>query len=186
MGKSSRRRKQYCQVLPALQEAKQWLEDKLSDLPKPDFLLETGIKPFPRTVEKAQENRVKSLTDLSDLVRGRIYFSDNFEHHEVIGLLKEILRDKIKKIDAKHSHQLGLDYNGVVHCDLDLGGIKFELQILPVEFLPYKEALHQIYEHLRGSKELPEERKAKLREIHNKIYKHVNRQYRKNRDHLEK
>jgi hypothetical protein len=175
-------RKQYCQALPLLNKVIEYVETTLSDLPKHDFQLETDIKSYSRAVEKAKERQVKDLTQLSDLVRGRLYFSDNFEPDEVIDLLKELFKGKIKSIDKKRLlTELGLDYSAVVHCDMNVGGINFELQILPIEFKPHKEMLHHIYQELRHQNGISEDRRKHLRELHNKINHFVKKQIAKNR-----
>lgn len=174
--------KQYYQAKPLLNKIIQYVETVLSDLPKHDFQLETNLKPYQRTVEKTQERGLKDLMQLSDLVRGRLYFSDSFVHQEVVDLLKQLFGKNIKSIDYKRSKDLGLDYQGIVHCDMKINGLNFELQILPSEFKPYKEMLHNIYEELRGGDKISEDRKKHLQELHNKIYRFVNKQFIKNRN----
>ena len=175
-------RKQYCQALPLLNKVIERVENTLSDVPKHDFQLETDIKSYQRSVEKAKERGVKDLRELSDLVRGRLYFSDNFDHQEVINLLKELFKGKIKSIDKKREKEFGLDYSGVIHCDLNINDINFELQVLPMEFKPHKEMLHHIYQELRTSDGISEDRRKHLRELHNKIYHFVKKQIAKNRN----
>lgn len=177
-------RKQYCQLLPLLQGTAKYVERILEDLPKQEFELETNIKPYKRTSEKANERKIKDLRDLSDLVRGRIYYSDNFNHKEVLDLLCEIFDDNldVKDVEWKEKNDHGLHYEGVLHMDLKIGDVKFELQIMPVEFKPFKETLHKIYEMLRSQDEnMSEEKREALKKLNNKMYKKIVEKAKKNR-----
>lgn len=176
-------RKQYCQLLPLLQGVGKFVQRILEDLPPHDFQLETNIKPYKRTVEKAQERKHKDLNELSDLVRGRLFFSDNFNHDEVIDLLKQLFEGKIdiNKVDKKHDRGHGLDYKGVYHMDCQIGDIQFELQVLPQEFKPHKQLLHKIYEQLRSNPTMDDKKKKFLKEVHDKIMNKLDQQSKDNR-----
>lgn len=181
MAKSSsahKMRKQFCQLLPLLNGTAKFVERVLEDLPRHDFLLETNVKEYKRTVEKAKERHIKDLTDLSDLVRGRIYFSDNYNFEEVIELLKALFKEraKIKDIDWKEKNQ----YKDSVHMDLKIGELNFELQIVPIEFKPYKNLLHHIYEQLR-SDNLTEKKRKFLQILNTRLYNELDKKYKENR-----
>ncbi len=181
---ASKMRKQYCQLLPLLQGTATFVERVLEDLPKHDFLLETDVKDYKRTVEKAKERKIKNLKELSDLVRGRVFFSDSYTHKEAIDLLKLLFKDsaKIKNIEWKNDKEHGLEYQGIIHMDLEIGDLNFELQIMPFEFRPHKPLLHAIYEKLRTGNHLSDKQKNLLRRINNKLYKEIDRKAKEKRE----
>lgn len=166
-------RKQYCQLLPLLQGIGKHVARVLEDLPKQDFELQVDVKPYNRTIEKMKERKVKDMNELSDLARGRVFFSDNFQAEEVSDLLKQILQDtiKVKKVDRKHENDHGLSYDGITHFDLQVGDMPFELQVIPAEYKPLMPAWHNIYEQLRSGNDLPADKRKALIELHNKIGK---------------
>jgi len=179
-------RKSYMKALPQLNRAMQHVQSHLANLPPSDFLLETNFKPYDSVKKKLVRDGVRDPLELSDLVRGRVFFSEQFDFPDVINLLKKVLGPVIKKIDKKtsKSKEHGLEYHGIVHLDLDIDGIKFELQIMPIEFKPHKELLHKIYEKFRTPEEvakLTDKQKKFLREVHNKAYKALEEQAKKNR-----
>jgi hypothetical protein len=176
-------RKQYVQLLPLLQGVGKFVQRILEDLPPADFKFEHNVKPYKRTVEKAQERKHKNLTDLSDLARGRLFFSDNFNHDEVVELLKQLFDGKvdINKVDKKHERGHGLDYKGIYHVDCKIGDLNFELQVMPEEFKPYKELLHKIYDQLRTDPHLDDKKKSFLAETHNKIINKLDKMSKENR-----
>ena len=176
-------RKQYCQLLPLLNGTAKYVERLLEDLPRHDFELQTCVKEYKRTVEKAKERHIKDLTELSDLVRGRLFFSENYTHDEVIDLLKSILKPdiKIKDIEWKKEIMEGLKYEGVIHMDTEIGDLNFELQIMPIEFKPYKPLLHKIYQKLRSDNPLTDKQKTFLKEVNNKVYKALDKKSKENR-----
>lgn len=178
-----RMRKQYCQLLPLLNGTAKYVERLLEDLPRHDFELETCIKDYKRTVEKAKEHRTTDLTELSDLVRGRLFFSDNYTHEEAVDLIKSILKPdvKIKDIEWKKERIDGLKYEGIIHIDMKIGDLNFELQIMPIEFKPYKPLLHKIYQKLRSENSLTEKQKSFLKEVNNKLYKALDKKSKENR-----
>ena len=174
------------QCLPQLNKALRCVRSQLSDLPPSEFELETNVKPYVSVKRKMQENKAKHPTELSDLVRGRIFFSDQFEHKDALDILQQLFGDKIKNVDknTSKSTEHGLEYLGIMHIDLDLDGVNFELQVMPAEFKPYKEFLHGIYEKLRDEKtrnKLSDKQKELLRKVHNNLYKKLNDLAHKNR-----
>jgi len=179
---SGKIRKQYLQILPKLQDTLSLVQDRLSDLPQPDFELDINLKPFESVKRKMGADHLKKITDMSDLVRGRLFFSDQYISKEIIKLMKELLHDWIKKIDVKRHGEYNLQYHGIIHIDLNIDGISFELQIMPIEYKPFKLFFHKIYELLREPKNnLSEEQKAKLIKKHNKIYEAVYNKAQSNR-----
>jgi hypothetical protein len=174
-------RKEYMQSMPQLNAAMEHVKSQLSDLPPSDFKMETNMKPYLSMKRKMLDTNVKHPLELSDLVRGRIFFSKQYVFKEVLELLKKLLGDKISKVEKKNTSEHGLEYHGVMHVDLEIDGIKFELQVLPQEFEPYKDFLHKIYEKLRSPKNNMSEKEQKLlKTVHNRIYKKLDRQTRNN------
>ncbi len=174
-------RKQYMQCVPDLNKAMEHVKSQLADLPPSDFLVETNVKPYMSIKRKMETNDVKHPKELSDLVRGRLFFSDQFNHDDVCDILDRLFGKQIVNVDDKtdRSKDHGLEYHGVTHVDLDLDGTKFELQVMPMEFKPFKESLHEIYEKFRNPKTLakmPDEEKETLRNTHNKLYKKLDDQ----------
>lgn len=169
-------RKVYMHHLPRLNKVMGHVKEQLSDLPPSDFELETNLKPYTSIKRKMEERNIKDPAELSDLVRGRLFFSDQFDHNEVVDLLGELFGKNIKDVDDNkhHAKEHGLEYHGVVHVDLNFDGTNFELQVMPVEFKPYKEFTHQIYEKFRNPKtfsKLSDKQKDLLRRVHNNLYK---------------
>jgi len=162
------------------------VKTQLADLPPSEFLLETNMKPYTSIKRKMEENNVKDPKELSDLARGRLYFSDGFNHEDTLNILDQLFGEQIKNVDHKTSRakEHGLEYSGVTHVDMDINGAKFELQVLPLEFKPYKEFLHQIYEKFRNPKtssKLSDRQKEFLRKVHNDSYKKLDDQAKKSR-----
>lgn len=174
-------RKQYMQCMPDLNKAMEHVKKQLSDLPPSDFLVETNVKPYSSVKRKMEANNAKHPNQLSDLVRGRLFFSDQFNHEDVYDILDKLFGKQIKDIDhdIDHDKKHGLEYPGVSNINLDLDGSKFELQVMPLEFKPYKQFLHQIYEKLRNPKtleKLSDKQKEFLRKVHNSMYKKLSNQ----------
>lgn len=177
----------YMRTLPRLSKVKGHVEEQLSDLPTSDFLLETNLKPYSSIKRKMETDRAKEPSELSDLVRGRLFFSDQFAQDEVIDLVSKIFGKNIKDVDEKRdrSHDHGLEYHGIVHVDLDFDGTKFELQVMPLEFKPYKDFLHQIYEKFRNPKvhdKMSDKQKELLKKVHNNLYKKLHDTANSNRE----
>lgn len=179
-------RKQYTRLIPHLNKAMKNINEALSDLPPSDFVLETNLKPYTSIKRKMEENDVKDPSELSDLARGRLFYSDQFNAEDTLGILNQLFGKKITKIDDKRSRapHHGLEYHGVVHVDLNFDGVNFELQVVPIEFKPHKDFLHQIYEQLRNPKaasKLSDSQKLFLRKVHNSAYKKLDDQAKKAR-----
>jgi hypothetical protein len=171
-------------LLPNLNKVLAYVQEKLSDLPPSDFEVETGLKSYPSVKRKMLLENVRDPSDLSDLARGRVFFSDQFDFSDVIDIIKQLFDKKITKIQKKDDSEHGLEYQGVIHADLDLDGIKFELQIIPSEYRPYVDFLHQIYERFRDPKKfekLSDKQQELLKRVHNKVHKDLHRQTIKNR-----
>jgi len=166
-------RKRYMQIVPHLNKAMQHVHGQLSDLPPSDFFLETNHKSYSSVKRKMDVKKEKDPLALSDLIRGRLFFSDQFQVEDVIDILQHLFGDAIKKEEKKSESNYGLEYHGITHVDLNINGVNFELQIMPMEFKPYKEFLHQIYDKFRTPKtreKLTDQQKELLRKIHNKLY----------------
>lgn len=152
------------------------VKEQLSDLPPSDFLLETNLKPYSSVKDKMERDHAKDPSELSDLVRGRLFYSDQFDQNETVDLLSKIFGKNIKDVD-EHQHRSkehGLEYHGIVHVDLNFDGTNFELQVMPVEFKPYKEFLHRIYEKFRNPKlldKMSDKQKDLMKKVHNNLYK---------------
>src|SRR5580698_10164295 len=115
-------RQQCRELLPLLEKSLGEIEKTLSALPD-NFVLEVSIKPFVRLFAKMQEREMQDPQELSDLIRGRLYFPPESNHRKTVDLLKKLLGDKIKGIDYKNQgdEQEGT-YPGVIHVDLSLNG----------------------------------------------------------------
>lgn len=179
-------RKHYMQHMPKLNNALKYVQSQMSDLPPSEFELEVNVKPYTSVKRKMEEVGVKDPLELSDLVRGRLFYSPEFNMEDVVELAKRLFESKISKIErhTTKSKEHGLDYQGIVHVDLDIDGIKFELQLIPQEFKPYKEFLHQIYEKFRNPKtkdKLTDKQKKLLQKVHNNLYKKLNERASQNR-----
>jgi len=172
-------RKHYMQHMPKLNNALQYVQSQMSDLPPSEFELESNLKPYASVKRKMEANHIKDPLELSDLVRGRLFFSPEFKAEDTLDIVQKLFGDKVSKIDkgAPHSHEHGLQYQGVVHVDLDIDGIKFELQVMPQEFKPYNGFAHQIYEKFRNPKtydRLSDKQKKMLKKVHNDLFKKLN------------
>jgi len=176
--------RQYQLIMPHMEAANKYMTGLLRFLPSADFTLETNIKPLNSVIHKMEERKEKNLLHLSDLARGRLFYSDNYTQNDVFKLLKQIAKDKIIKVDPKKEKHFGLKYKGVLHLDFQIGLIIFELQIVPMEFKPFKKLLHRIYEKLRNENHLTKQQKEKLQEIHNALYDDLMRKAKENRKDL--
>lgn len=179
---SKKLRKQYVDTLPKLERVLEQVNEQLKHLPKNDFVLETNLKPYESVKRKVEDDHLKHVEQMSDLVRGRIFFSKNYNYNDVIALMKRLLKGWIKDIEVKFDKGHGLEYHGVYHIDLKIDGINFELQIMPIEFRAFKEFLHKIYEKFRDPDgKMSDEEKDKLRRLNNKLYEKLDRKARSNR-----
>jgi hypothetical protein len=165
-------RKAYMQVLPHLNKALKHVQSALSDVPPSDFLLETNIKPYASAKRKMLEHRIQEPAELPDLVRGRLFFSEEYNPKEVVDLLKKVFGDKVTKANKKDTNECGLEYHGVTDVSLDCDGIQFELQLMPMSFQSHQELSHKIHDKLRSEKtKLSDKEKDFLRRAHNKLFK---------------
>lgn len=165
-------RKRYMEALPQLNQALDHLQTQLADMPPSDFKVETGLKPYPSAKRKMLEQRAKSPLELQDLVRGRIYFSDQFQLKDVMEIVKQLFGKKVIKSDNKDTNNCGLEYTGVTDVSLDIDGVNCELQLMPSEYQPHQELSQQIHDQLRAPKsKLSDQEKEFLRHRHNKLYK---------------
>jgi len=179
---TKRIREQYLQVLPKLQEVLSLVREKLVNLPQSHFEIETNLKPFKSVERKVGTDHLHKVADMSDLVRGRVFFSNKHTMEKVVRLLKNLLKEWSPKVDVKKDKGNGLQYFGITHIDLNINGINFELQIMPLEYKPFKPFLHKIYEKLRESNNnLSTEQKDKLISTHNKLYKAIHNRAQSNR-----
>lgn len=132
-----------------------------------------------------EADHAKRPEELSDLAHGRLFFSEGFRQEHVLDLLKRLFGTCIGKIESKPKCEHGLEYHGIVHVNLNLDGQNFELQVLPMEYKPHRQFLHDIYERFRDPKRLeklsPERREA-LAKVHNAMYRKLHEQALKNRD----
>lgn len=178
---SKKLRKQYIDALPKLERALKLVNEQLEHLPK-NLVVETNLKPYESVKRKAEEDNPNHIEEMSDLARGRIFFSVDYNYNDVIALMKKLLKGWIKNIDVKFDKGHGLEYHGVYHIDLNIDGTNFELQIMPIEFQPFKDFLHKIYEKFRDpDNKLSDEEKDKLRRLNNKLYDKLDRKARSNR-----
>lgn len=173
-------RRQYLQALPKLNAALQFVQDKLTNLPASDFAVEINMKPYSSVQKKVVKDKLDNILQMSDLVRGRVFFSKKYIFSDLLKLLKSLLGKTIKKTDKKNTSEDGLEYCGIMHLDLLIDGIKFELQLIPEEFKPYKELLHNIYEKIRSGG-LSDKQKYLLRTINNKLYHTLDNKAKENR-----
>ena len=179
-------RKQYMPLVPKINNALKYVESQLSDLPPSEFSVETNVKPYPSVKRKVEAENIHDPLELSDLVRGRLFFSDQFKFDDVIDIIKQLFGNKVKGVDKKtdRSKEHGLEYHGVIHVDMDIDGIRFELQLMPHEFKPYKDFLHEIYEKFRNPKvhdKMTDKQKEILRNTHNRMYKKLDEKAQSNR-----
>jgi hypothetical protein len=167
-------RKQYMHLMPHLNKALHAVQSALADLPPADFALETNLKPYLSIKKKMLKNRETDPATLPDLARGRLFFSKDYNPKEVIDLLKKVFVNKVKGANKKDTNDCGLEYPGVTDVSLDMDGLSFELQLMPMEYKDHQNLSHQIYDELRNDQDknkLTDIQKAFLRNTHNKLFK---------------
>ena len=174
------------QLVPHLNKAMKHVQTQFADIPPSELVLETNVKPYASVKRKMEHDNVRDAGELSDLVRGRLFFSEQFNLEDVMDIVKKLFEHNIKNVDKKisRSPEHGLEYQGITHVDMEIGGVKFELQVMPLEYKPHKEFLHQIYDKFRNPKELDkmnDKQKDFLRNTHNKMYKSLAQQAKANR-----
>jgi hypothetical protein len=165
-------RKQYMHLMPRLNKAMQHVQYQLADLPPHDFLLETNLKPYLSIKKKMMRDRESDPSILPDLARGRLFYSKDYKPKEVIGLVKKIFGDQVKRFGKKDTNDCGLEYPGVADVNLDIDGVPFELQLMPLEYKDHQDLSHQIYDQLRcDNGKLTDVQKDFLKSTHNKLFK---------------
>jgi hypothetical protein len=173
--------RQYRIIIPYLEEAVRYMESLLKFLPSDDFLLETNIKPLPSIIRKMNDRGEKNLLKLVDLIRGYLFYSPNYTEGDVYRLLKQVAGSKVKKVDPRKNRGFDLKNKCALYIDFQVGALTFQLQVIPIEFKPYKGVLHRIYEKLRDEKHLTKQQKEKLQALHNKIYDDLSQKVKENR-----
>jgi len=181
-------RRSYMGLMPKLNKALEHVNEQLADLPPSDFSLETGLKPYPSIKRKMEHDNIRDPAELSDLARGRIFFSSDYNHKELLDIIHKLFGSKIKNVDknANSEKEHGLEYKSIIHVNLGIDGINFELQLIPEEFKPYKEFLHNIYDQFRNPKtcdKMSDKQKEFLRKTHNTIYKKIDEKAQSSRQH---
>jgi hypothetical protein len=167
-------RKQYMSLLPALNKTLGQVQEKLSDLPPSDFAVETCLKPYASIKRKMLTDRARHPSELSDLARGRLFFSEQFLSKEVLDILGQLFAGQVQQIQKKPDDVHGLEHHGIIDVHLNLDDMPFELQVLPLEYQPFIDMLHQIADKFHNPKErdkLDEHQQELLKKTHNKIHK---------------
>lgn len=165
-------RNKYLSAVPRLEKVLKFIISKLETLSTKDFSFETNVKPIKSIKRKMEKRNILDPEKLSDLIRGRLYFSNNIIFKDVKKILNDLFHGHIKDIDKKEhmTNKFGLEYYGIMHVDIEYDGINFELQVIPEEFKPYKEYLHKIYEILRNPESSQSsDKKRDLKFIHNEV-----------------
>jgi len=165
-------RKQYMHLMPSLNKAMQHVQSQLADLPPHDFLLETNLKPYLSIKKKVLRDHEHDPASLPDLARGRLFYSQDYNPKEVVELLKKIFKDQVKGSKKKDTNDCGLEYTGVTDVNLDIDGVQFELQLMPLDYKDSQELSHQIHDQLRcDTGKLSDVQKEFLKSTHNKLFK---------------
>jgi hypothetical protein len=175
-------RKQCRELLPLLEQTLGQIKSILSNLPH-DFILDVAIKPFDRLFAKMNERKMQDPKQLSDLIRGRLYFPSNKNYRQTIDDLQALLHDKIQNIDYKDRKGKDGDgeYRGIIHVNIKLNGINFELQVLPIEFKSSIEIFHKLYELIRDDKSASKGLRKVLIKLHDQLGEHLLGDARRNR-----
>jgi CheY-specific phosphatase CheX len=150
-----------------------YVRKHLTKLPRDHFHIELNKKPLDSIKRKSLLKKTKNIAALSDLIRGRIFFSTDYSMENVVEMVEKLFKDNINTVDEKRKadgKEYGLVYGGKSHIDLKIDGINFELQIIPIEFRAYQNVLHSIYEKLRpGGLSISERYREFLQNVHNKL-----------------
>lgn len=161
---------QYRDVLPKLQKVLGQITHSLRQSFPQNFTIESSIKTEASVLRKCQDKQCQDIDKLSDLIRGRLFFPSSFTYQQVLHRLIKTFKQKIVKIEWKKSYDHGLIYRGILHIDLEVDGITFELQIMPLGFRPFVEPQHKIYALLRDDPKLDKEVKNRLIKMHNDMF----------------
>lgn len=161
---------QYQNLLPKLKKTLAHITEVLEQEFQEGFVVETHLKSLESTQRKCKDKDCHQITDFSDLIRGRLFFPRPFTYHQVLQRLISLFQDRIKKIEWKKNYDHGLSYHGILHIDIQINHLTFELQVMPTVFKPFVEPQHKIYELLRDEPKMPEKKRQQLREMHNRIF----------------
>jgi hypothetical protein len=167
-------RKSYMPLVPKLKSALEYVNEQLSDLPKSEFSFDSNLKKYPSIKRKMEADQLDEVENMSDLVRGRLFFSKRYQFPEVVDIIKKLFGKQVDKVEKKKEKKHGLEYSGIIHINLKIDGVNYEMQLMPEEYKPHQEVLHKIYEKLRDPKEtekMSETEKDFLCHNHNNIYK---------------
>ncbi len=162
--------KQYHTLLPKLTTVLSKISQLLHQEFQKGFVIETNIKTLHSISRKCREKDCKDITELSDVIRGRLFFPQPYTYDQTLHQLIKLLGSKIKKIDWKKTRDHGLKYRGIVHLDIQMEGINFELQVIPLGFRPFVEPQHKIYEILRDDVKIDKDTKERLIKMHNQMF----------------
>lgn len=157
-------------MLPKLRKVLDKITHSLQQSLPSDFAVESNIKTEASTVRKCKNKQCQNINKLSDLIRGRLFFPRPYTYQQVLHKIIEIFKQKIVKIEWKKSYDHGLVYRGIIHVDIEMDGIVFELQIMPLGFRPFVEPQHKIYNLLRDDPDLDENVRKRLLKIHNDMF----------------
>lgn len=168
---------QYTALLPKLTRILAQVAQTLQKAFSGGFVVETGLKTASSISRKCQDKECRKIDQLSDLIRGRLYFPQSWDYQRTLHKLIGVFGSRIKKIDWKKSRDYGLEYRGIVHVDLIVDGIKFELQVIPLGFKPFVEPQHKIYTMLRDGVKMDQATKKQLMELHNQMFDMLESRY---------
>lgn len=168
---------QYAALLPKLTRVLAKMTAVLQQAFPEGFVVETGLKTAQSTIRKCKEKECSQIKELSDLIRGRLYFPRSFDYQHTLQKLIGLLGSRIKQIDWKKSRDHGLEYRGIVHVDILIDDLKFELQVIPLGFKPFVEPQHKIYTMLRDGVKIDAETKKQLKELHNQMFDMLESKY---------
>jgi hypothetical protein len=164
-------RKQYSQHLPAINKALEHVQKQMADVSPSDFVLETNIKPYASVKRKMLDRNIRDPLELPDLVRGKLFYSEDYQPKEVVDLIRQLFKNKIKHIGKKDINDCGLAYPGTTDVNLDIDGVGFELQLMPMRYQPHQQLSHQIHDQLRNDHgKLTDVQKKFLQRTHNNLF----------------
>lgn len=166
-----RLRKLYMQALPKLNKALEHIKSRLKDASSDDFRFEGNTKPYASIKRKMLAKQLNEPTELPDLVRGKLFYSERFEPKEVIEIVKKLFPGGVKHAHKRPNHETGLSFNGQNEVVLDIDGQLFELLLIPMRHKQHQDMSHQIQEQLQDENgKLTEVQKNFLRATHNRLF----------------
>jgi hypothetical protein len=163
-------RQQYDDLLPKLKKTLAHIDQELHQEFEDGFGIETDLKTLNSAIRKCKDKECKTITEFSDLIRGRLYFPRPFTYQDVARRLIALFPHHISKVEWKKNYEHGLSYHGIMHMDIKFDNITFELQVMPLVFRPFMEPQHKIYEILRNDPDIDQKSKDQLRDLHNRIF----------------